>query len=426
MSLTPQSIPSSPSVYPYKSNHPPTYEYPSPARSDGNSIQPAILYGLGLFSECPMPMTDAERHMSMSPLSSAHAVSSWSSSALQPHATTSQSLPSGSGGLFPLGYDPFPHYNGGNHGHDHYSSHSTVNSALPASPVPSLEDSQRSSFSSISSTPYYSGGGNMQHGGFNSRVKMEGDWSHDQIDTSLMPPMSGPSGLPHMDPAMNDSRAFDPNYYQQPHLNWQRFDQNDNMTSSMTPPPQMGRIEGRDSPLSRDRRASSANVTRVRQPRKLTTKEDANFQCRVKGCGKLFGRSYNYKAHMETHDAARVYPFPCPVQDCTKKFVRKTDLQRHHQSVHMKQRNFRCDYCQRHFARKDTLRRSVWYIFGNLILFTNQRTDIWKMAAQNDSILALLISTTEVHTQPTAQRALLNYQILSPNTPRPHYTNTLL
>jgi len=98
-----------------------------------------------------------------------------------------------------------------------------------------------------------------------------------------------------------------------------------------------------------------------RAPRRLTTKEEANFQCEVKGCGKLFSRSYNFKAHMETHDEKREYPFPCTVNDCNKKFVRKTDLQRHHQSVHMRERNHKCDYCSRMFARKDTLRRSVFF-----------------------------------------------------------------
>lgn len=96
-----------------------------------------------------------------------------------------------------------------------------------------------------------------------------------------------------------------------------------------------------------------------RAPRKLTTKEEANFQCDVEGCGKLFSRSYNFKAHMETHDEKREYHFPCQVEACTKKFVRKTDLQRHHQSVHVKERNHKCDYCARMFARKDTLRRYV-------------------------------------------------------------------
>ncbi|KAH7021064.1 uncharacterized protein B0I36DRAFT_367509 [Microdochium trichocladiopsis] len=96
-----------------------------------------------------------------------------------------------------------------------------------------------------------------------------------------------------------------------------------------------------------------------RQTRKLTTKEDANFQCEVPGCGKLFSRSYNYKAHMATHNENRAYPFPCPEPECGKKFVRKTDLQRHNQSVHTKERSHKCDFCHRMFARKDTLRRHM-------------------------------------------------------------------
>jgi len=71
----------------------------------------------------------------------------------------------------------------------------------------------------------------------------------------------------------------------------------------------------------------------------------------------MFSRSYNYKAHLETHDEKREYPFPCQVPDCNKRFVRKTDLQRHHASVHLRERTHKCDYCGRMFARKDTLRR---------------------------------------------------------------------
>lgn len=94
-----------------------------------------------------------------------------------------------------------------------------------------------------------------------------------------------------------------------------------------------------------------------RTPRKLTTKEEANFQCDIQGCGKFFSRSYNFKAHMETHREKREYPFPCQVEGCSKRFVRKTDLQRHHQSVHMKERNHGCEFCSRMFARIDTLKR---------------------------------------------------------------------
>lgn len=94
-----------------------------------------------------------------------------------------------------------------------------------------------------------------------------------------------------------------------------------------------------------------------RSTRRLTTREEANYQCEVPGCGKLFSRSYNYRAHMETHDENREYPFACQVDGCDRKFVRKTDLVRHHSSIHAKERNHKCDYCGRSFARKDTLRR---------------------------------------------------------------------
>lgn len=113
------------------------------------------------------------------------------------------------------------------------------------------------------------------------------------------------------------------------------------------PDPRQPRVQG-SRPSSRAPR---------RPARKLTSKDEANFRCEVEGCGKLFSRSYNYKAHMETHDNKREYPFSCTYDDCNKKFVRKTDLQRHHQSVHMKEKNHKCDYCGRLFARKDTLRR---------------------------------------------------------------------
>ncbi|KAK2054257.1 hypothetical protein LY76DRAFT_522881 [Colletotrichum caudatum] len=108
------------------------------------------------------------------------------------------------------------------------------------------------------------------------------------------------------------------------------------------------------------KRAENMKHSRPRRaPRKMTSFADAQYQCRVEGCKKLFSRSYNYKAHLDTHDERREYPFPCPVADCNKRFVRKTDLQRHNQSVHMKEKNHRCDFCGRLFARKDTLRRHM-------------------------------------------------------------------
>ena len=77
------------------------------------------------------------------------------------------------------------------------------------------------------------------------------------------------------------------------------------------------------------------SVTRIKKKRQRTTPEEATHDCKV--CGKLFKRSYNWKSHMETHNPDRKYPHPCTAmigdQPCTKKFQRKTDLDRHFDSV---------------------------------------------------------------------------------------------
>ena len=110
------------------------------------------------------------------------------------------------------------------------------------------------------------------------------------------------------------------------------------------------------------------SVNRIKKKRQRTTPEEATHECRV--CGKLFKRSYNWKSHMETHNPDRKYPHPCTAtidgQPCSKKFQRKTDLDRHYDSVHLKARNHRCNLCGHRFARRDTLRRFV-YLFPPLL-----------------------------------------------------------
>ena len=75
---------------------------------------------------------------------------------------------------------------------------------------------------------------------------------------------------------------------------------------------------------------------RLKKKRQRTTVEEATHECGV--CGKLFKRSYNWKTHMETHNPQRTYPYPCKStigdEPCTKKFQRKTDLERHYDNVH--------------------------------------------------------------------------------------------
>ncbi|KAL8837968.1 MAG: hypothetical protein Q9170_002340 [Blastenia crenularia] len=101
------------------------------------------------------------------------------------------------------------------------------------------------------------------------------------------------------------------------------------------------------------------SVNRIKKKRQRTTPEEATHECNV--CGKLFKRSYNWKSHMETHNPDRKYPHPCTAMvgdtPCTKKFQRKTDLDRHYDSVHLKARNHKCNLCGNRFARRDTLRR---------------------------------------------------------------------
>ena len=115
-----------------------------------------------------------------------------------------------------------------------------------------------------------------------------------------------------------------------------------------------------DSPEQREGSVGSTARTRLR--RNPTTADNANYQCAI--CGKLFQRSYNHKTHLETHNPSRKKEHICQIEGCEKQFVRKTDLDRHHNSVHKKLKEFKCVKCDASFARKDTLRRYVdnsWY-----------------------------------------------------------------
>ena len=86
------------------------------------------------------------------------------------------------------------------------------------------------------------------------------------------------------------------------------------------------------------------SVGRIKKKRQRTTPEEATHDCKV--CGKLFKRSYNWKSHMETHNPERKYPHPCTAmngdQPCSKKFQRKTDLDRHFDSVSEAQKQCTC------------------------------------------------------------------------------------
>ncbi|KAL1955445.1 hypothetical protein VTO42DRAFT_8538 [Malbranchea cinnamomea] len=100
---------------------------------------------------------------------------------------------------------------------------------------------------------------------------------------------------------------------------------------------------------------NSCNEPVKKQPRKRATPATAKYQCEK--CGMTFTRNSNCKSHMKIHDPNRKYPHKCTLENCTKKFSRKTDLVRHIDSVHKRLKPFVCSQCGHRFARQDTLRR---------------------------------------------------------------------
>ncbi|KAI9744960.1 MAG: hypothetical protein M1818_001887 [Claussenomyces sp. TS43310] len=314
---------------------------------------------MSLFDGCGAPMLPQ-------PFSGNAGNSNWSLRAAQSRKSSEPSP-----NIFSADYDPFaPRHS--NMTSAHKPSQYTPSSLAPASPSLSCLESSRSSFSSVNTSehcsshidPYYP---------FPPRIKMEDQtgWPSEPRSAMTMTESEERTVLPTPTPPYQ-AFAFEPYpFEQQGALDWPKTNtRGGNPLSGGTQIAAMNVVEPRQGP---EQLRVIPSATRKRTTRKMTTREDANFQCRVRGCGKLFSRSYNFKAHMETHDSGRVYPFPCPVVDCGKKFVRKTDLQRHHQSVHMKERNFQCEYCCRFFARKDTLRRQVLPLHYNDVELTRFR-----------------------------------------------------
>ncbi|KAH6877349.1 hypothetical protein B0T10DRAFT_532380 [Thelonectria olida] len=250
--------------------------------------------------------------------------------------------------MLPPEYDSFPPYDAGipaSFGaHDSYLP--PPNHSYSHPPPPSTSGPSRAPPPPIPPRPPYG----YLHDPSAQRVRMEGSSSYYPAFERHPYPASVPTSTPYSSEGSPFATNLPPGLGDASIPQWPKQDYDAS--------PEYGNPQASGSDLGGDRRASKNNRTR-RPARKHTTKEEANFQCEVKGCGKFFSRSYNYKSHLETHDEKREYPFPCPIDGCTKKFVRKTDLQRHHQSVHMKERNHKCDYCGRLFARKDTLRRHM-------------------------------------------------------------------
>jgi hypothetical protein len=89
--------------------------------------------------------------------------------------------------------------------------------------------------------------------------------------------------------------------------------------------------------------------------RRDSVHSERRYICAV--CSRAFDKKYNLREHEKKHDPSRTSQFACPEPGCGKRLGRKTDVNRHVQSVHEKAKKFACTKCYKRFDRKDTLSR---------------------------------------------------------------------
>ncbi|EEY17314.1 conserved hypothetical protein [Verticillium alfalfae VaMs.102] len=360
MDLTPPSLTRSPVSPPntYCASESSSLDYPSPGFLS-QRYRIAAGYGAPAACSTAVPL-DTDNTL---PRLACRASSEWSSSSIATPvlASSASTIPN----VVSLDYDPFGSYDAHIHtsyGHESYPAPPSARESGSAHAVHSPPSSMVHSpplASSRVALPFPHGGGHTSSAASGQRIKLEtyNDFGSGGIDLSgYTSPRACTATYGSEDTTPYSGSA--PAYFSSGHVpHWARSDIDVESTSYDGG---LGHVGGLEQVSAQQQQQQQARQNRPRRaPRRLTTREEANFQCEVKGCGKLFSRSYNFKAHMETHDDKREYPFPCQIGDCNKRFVRKTDLQRHHQSVHTKERNHKCDYCSRLFARKDTLRRHM-------------------------------------------------------------------
>lgn len=343
MDLSPPALTRSPSTpsHTYCASERSSLDYPSPELVE-QQYKLSAIYG-----EPPCVISPAMEHETSLPPLDAMSQSEWGAAGVMHPSSSATSMPS----ILSSEYDAYGNYEPGMPGPYHHEIYHHSHTSHPhntATPPPSSRSPAPSARSGLIYPSSASGAASLT-----PRIKMETSAEYAQsLEVSHYP---SPRSIHAPYPAENGSYTSAGAGYLSDggSSGWHKSDYAPTEPDHFYP----GTSAPHTSSFVHDTRRQYRVTRPKRAPRRLTTKEEANFQCEIKGCGKLFSRSYNFKAHMETHDENREYPFPCPVNDCSKKFVRKTDLQRHHQSVHMKERNHKCDYCSRLFARKDTLRR---------------------------------------------------------------------
>ncbi len=317
MSLTPQSMRSPISPYEQQSKHSFPSQYPLTPQAD----QGVQNHGLGLFG-CSLPQQSTVHNLPPSPQPS----ESWQQQSMMEQDFPQSSQPPD---IFTAAFDPFSGYSA----HSNTGMFSTQSPEAPGlvfcqTPpsinMPSHRSSISSSYSSSESS-YHQDSDTM----YTPRVKVEeaSDWYPSPGNEQVLQRSLTTQGLPPYSTGVSPVSAPGEDLYRTQAADWPRPQAPGYPIDLHT--------TGSGRRATYDGGPVLPSVGRAKKKRQRTTPEEATHECGV--CGKLFKRSYNYKSHMETHNPERKYPHPCTAMagstQCTKKFQRKTDLDRHYDSV---------------------------------------------------------------------------------------------
>ena len=319
MNLTPQSMRSPMSPYNQQPKQPFSSQrrYPATPQPEPTSTEQSNR-GLGTF-DCPLPQQQSTaQELPPSPQAS----DSWShSSIMEPDFPQTSQPPD----IFSAAFDPFSGYStNANTGMVSTQSPEAPGLVFCQSPPSTNMPSHRSSISSSYSSP-------LQHGAeyYTPRVKVEdgSEWYPSPGNEPVLQRSLTAQGITDYSNGVSPIHGHSGDFYRNQPGEW----------AKPNPPVYGGDMNliGEDTRSKFDAAPVLPSVNRIKKKRQRTTPEEATHECRV--CGKLFKRSYNWKSHMETHNPERKYPHPCTAMvgntQCTKKFQRKTDLDRHNDSV---------------------------------------------------------------------------------------------
>jgi hypothetical protein len=301
-----------------QSVHSQRQSYPTSPHPDASN------QGLGLFPCTMAPAQSTISEITASPTPTAN----WSHPAMMEQQGYSQPQPPD---IFSAAFDPFSGFpSSSNTGMVGAHSPEAPGLDFCHTPPSSNMQSHRGSISSsyAASDAYSQSGSDCA---YTPRVKVEeagGEWYQAAGNEHILQrglSSQGPLTYP-VNPGPLTSQTED--LYRAQPAEWPKSDTTGYITELHASPD--GRLPRFDVPS-----ITIPSATRIKKKRQRTTPEEATHECRV--CGKLFKRSYNWKSHLETHNPERKYPHPCTAMvgnnACAKKFQRKTDLDRHHDSV---------------------------------------------------------------------------------------------